>query len=70
MKRLEDKWMSGMSGHFNAAAEERKPLMISFDDDDNLVDTTVEVLQSLQMDLMEGGDTVGVSGSRNRVLCI
>ena len=41
LKRLEDKWMSGMSGHFNAAAEERKPLMISFDDDDNLVDTTV-----------------------------
>ena len=35
LKRLEDKWMSGMSGHFNAAAEERKPLMISFDDDDN-----------------------------------
>ena len=33
--------MSGMSGHFNAASEERKPLMISFDDDDNLVDTTV-----------------------------
>ena len=33
--------MSGMTGHFNAAAEERKPLMISFDDDDNLVDTTV-----------------------------
>ena len=30
-----------MSGHFNAAAEERKPLMISFDDDDNLVDTTI-----------------------------
>ena len=41
LKRLEDKWMSGMSGHFNAASEERKPLMISFDDDDNLVDTTV-----------------------------
>ena len=40
LKRLEDKWMSGMSGHFNAAAE-RKPLMISFDDDDNLVDTTI-----------------------------
>ena len=41
LQRLEDKWMSGMSGHFNAAAEERKPLMISFDDDDNLIDTTV-----------------------------
>ncbi|MGB2276128.1 MAG: hypothetical protein ACPH5S_04070, partial [Candidatus Poseidoniaceae archaeon] len=41
LKRLEDKWMSGMQGHFNAAAEERKPLMISFDDDDNLVSTHV-----------------------------
>ena len=41
LKRLEDKWMSGMSGHFNAAEEARKPLMISFDDDDNIVDTTV-----------------------------
>jgi len=41
LQRLEDKWMSGMSGHFNAASEERKPLMISFDDDDNLVETTV-----------------------------
>ncbi len=41
LQRLEDKWMGGMSGHFNAASEERKPLMISFDDDDNLVETTV-----------------------------
>jgi ribosomal protein L37AE/L43A len=41
LKRLEDKWMSGMQGHFNAAAEERKPLMISFDDDDNIVSTEV-----------------------------
>jgi ribosomal protein L37AE/L43A len=41
LKRLEDKWMGGMDGHFNAAVEERKPLMISFDDEDNLVDTTI-----------------------------
>ncbi|MGY8754191.1 MAG: hypothetical protein ACKVIR_00730 [Candidatus Poseidoniales archaeon] len=41
LTRLEDKWMTGMSGHFNAAVEERKPLMISFDDDDNLKSTTV-----------------------------
>ncbi|DAC23692.1 MAG TPA: hypothetical protein D7H89_00330, partial [Candidatus Poseidoniales archaeon] len=34
--RLEDKWMSGMKGHFNTATEDRKPLMISFDDDDNI----------------------------------
>ena len=41
LARLQDKWMTGMTGHFNAAAEERKPLMISFDDDDNLVDTKI-----------------------------
>ena len=41
LKRLEDKWMSGMQGHFNAATEERKPLMISFDDEDNIVSTEV-----------------------------
>ena len=39
LKRLEDKWMSGTQGHYNAAAEERKPLMISFDDDDNILST-------------------------------
>ena len=39
--RLQDKWMGGMQGQFNAAAEERTPLSISFDDDDNLVETTV-----------------------------
>ena len=27
LQRLEDKWMSGMSGHFNAAAEERLSLI-------------------------------------------
>ena len=41
LKRLEDKWMSGMQGHFNAAVEERKPLMISFDDEDNILSTEV-----------------------------
>lgn len=41
LKRLEDKWMTGMQGHYNAAAEERKPLMISFDDEDNIVSTEV-----------------------------
>ena len=44
LKRLEDKWMSGMQGHYNAAAEERKPLMISFDDDDNILSTEVAAI--------------------------
>ncbi len=39
--RLQDKWMSGMHGQYNAAEEERKPLMIAFDDDDNLLETQV-----------------------------
>ena len=30
-----------MKGHFNTATEERKPLMISFDDEDNIVSTEV-----------------------------
>jgi len=41
LKRLEDKWMTGMQGHYNAASEERKPLMISFDEEDNIVSTEV-----------------------------
>ena len=44
LKRLEDKWMSGMQGHYNAAAEERKPLMISFDEDDNILSTEVAAI--------------------------
>ena len=51
LKRLEDKWMSGMQGHYNAASEDRKPLMISFDDDDNLVSTEVAALTMSPMDL-------------------
>lgn len=57
LQRLEDKWMSGMSGHFNAAAEERKPLMISFDDDDNLVDTTVGSI-TIVANGFDGGEEV------------
>ena len=41
LARLENKWMTGMKGHFNTATEERKPLMISFDEDDNIVSTEV-----------------------------
>jgi hypothetical protein len=57
LQRLEDKWMSGMTGHFNAAAEERKPLMISFDDDDNLVDTTVGSI-TIVANGFDGGEEV------------
>ena len=57
LQRLEDKWMSGMSGHFNAAAEQRKPLMISFDDDDNLVDTTVGSI-TIVANGFDGGEEV------------
>ena len=53
LKRLEDEWMSGMQGHYNAAAEERKPLMISFDDDDNILSTEVSTSPSSQTVLME-----------------
>ena len=35
LQRLEQKWMSGLQGTYNAAEEERKPLMISFDDEDH-----------------------------------
>ena len=48
--------MSGMQGHFNAAAEERKPLMISFDDDDNIVSTHVAAFHILTNDF-DGGRT-------------
>ena len=59
LKRLEDKWMTGMSGHFNAASEERKPLMISFDDDDNLVDTTVGSI-TIVANGFDGGEEIRI----------
>tara|TARA_B100000405_G_scaffold69025_1_gene47323 strand:- start:853 stop:1863 length:1011 start_codon:yes stop_codon:yes gene_type:complete len=59
LKRLEDKWLTGMSGHFNAASEERKPLMISFDDDDNLVDTTVASI-SIVANGFDGGEEIRI----------
>jgi len=55
LQRLEDKWMSGMQGQFNAAVEERKPLMINFDDDDNIVSTTVAAFHILTNDF-DGGE--------------
>ncbi|MBJ99953.1 MAG: hypothetical protein CMB48_03085 [Euryarchaeota archaeon] len=41
LQRLEQKWMSGLQGTYNAAEEDRKPLMISFDDEDNLQHTEI-----------------------------
>ena len=41
LQRLEDKWMSGLQGTYNAAEEDRKPLMISFDDEDNIQHTDI-----------------------------
>ena len=47
LARLEDKWMSG-SKVDSIATEERKPLMIMFDDEDNIVSTEVAAQQSCQ----------------------
>ena len=57
LSRLEDKWMRGMQGHFNAATEERKPLMISFDDDDEWVSTVMAQLQIVENGL-DGGEEI------------
>ena len=57
LARLEDKWMSGMKGHFNTAKEERKPLMISFDDDDNIVSTEVAAL-TIVANGFDGGEEI------------
>ncbi|DAC21106.1 MAG TPA: hypothetical protein D7H91_04680, partial [Candidatus Poseidoniales archaeon] len=57
LKRLEDKWMSGMQGHYNAAAEERKPLMISFDDDDNILSTEVGAI-TIVSNGFDGGEEI------------
>ena len=57
LKRLQSKWMDGMKGHFNVASEERKPLMIAFDDDDNVEDTVVGSVTLLTNDF-DGGEEV------------
>ena len=45
--------MSGMRGHYNAAAE-RKLLMISFDDDDNILSTEVAAITIVSNGLTAG----------------
>tara|TARA_B110000467_G_C18334020_1_gene495830 strand:+ start:54 stop:1070 length:1017 start_codon:yes stop_codon:yes gene_type:complete len=57
LTRLEDKWMSGMQGHFNSASEERKPLMINFDDEDNIVSTEVGAI-TVVSNGFDGGEEI------------
>ncbi|MEC7239288.1 MAG: hypothetical protein VXV81_03990 [Candidatus Thermoplasmatota archaeon] len=57
LARLEHKWMSGMQGRFNTATEERKPLMIMFDDDDNIVSTEVAAL-TIVSNGFDGGEEI------------
>ncbi|MDE0857866.1 MAG: hypothetical protein OSA38_04785 [Candidatus Poseidoniaceae archaeon] len=57
LDRLEDKWMTGMQGHFNTATEDRKPLMISFDDEDNIVSTEVAAL-TIVANGFDGGEEI------------
>lgn len=57
LQRLEDKWISGMQGHYNVATEERKPLMISFDDDDNILETSVASMTIVENGF-DGGEEI------------
>jgi len=57
--RLQDKWMSGMHGQYNAAEEERKPLMISFDEDDNLLETQVGAIH-ISDNVFDGGEEIRI----------
>ena len=59
LNRLQDKWMSGMQGHYNAAEEERKPLLISFDDDDNLLETQVGAIHMTD-NTFDGGEEIRI----------
>ncbi|MDP6906378.1 MAG: hypothetical protein QF440_03060 [Candidatus Thalassarchaeaceae archaeon] len=59
LRRLEDKWMTGQQGQFNAAEEERKPLLISFDDDDNLLETQVGCIYMSSNDF-DGGEEIRI----------
>ena len=57
--RLQDKWISGMHGQYNAAEEERKPLMIAFDEDDNLLETQVGAIH-LSDNVFDGGEEIRI----------
>jgi ribosomal protein L37AE/L43A len=57
--RLQGKWIDGMHGHYNAAEDERKPLIINFDDEDNIIDTDVAKLTIVNNDF-DGGEEVRI----------
>ena len=57
--RLQSKWMDGLAGTFNAAEEERKPLMISFDGEDNIVATDLAIISVLGNDF-DGGEEIRI----------
>ena len=57
--RLQDKWMTGMQGQYNAAEEERKPLMIAFDEDDNLLETQVGTIH-ISDNVFDGGEEIRI----------
>ena len=59
LTRLQDKWMSGMQGQYNAAEEERKPLMIAFDEEDNLLETQVGSIH-LSDNVFDGGEEIRI----------
>jgi ribosomal protein L37AE/L43A len=57
--RLQDRWIGGMAGHFNAAEEERKPLVISFDEDDNIQTTDTAIITIVGNDF-DGGEEIRI----------
>jgi len=57
--RLQDKWMDGLAGTFNAAEDERKPLMISFDAEDNIVGTDLAIISVLGNEF-DGGEEIRI----------
>ncbi len=59
LTRLQDKWIDGMQGHYNAASEERKPLIINFDDDDNILDTNVGKITIISNNF-DGGEEIRI----------
>ncbi len=59
LTRLQDKWIDGMQGHYDAARDDRKPLIIAFDDDDNLMDTEVASLTIVNNDF-DGGEEIRI----------
>lgn len=59
LNRLQGRWIDGMAGHFNPAEEERKPLVISFDDDDNLQATDTAIITVVGNDF-DGGEEIRV----------